>query len=394
MTADELDIEALTVLDSMHQHIALLDPAGTVIAVNRAWTEFGDRNHGTGGDSTLLGQNYLDVCGASGAQPQEPTAQQARDGIRAVLAGTQTRFEMEYPCHGPAQQRWFLLRATPLVGNRRGAVVSHEDITARWLLEQQRAGLIAELQTANHELNEFAYVVSHDLKAPLRGISTLSSWLLEDCAEKLGPEGREQLGLIHSRVKRLSGLIDAILSYSRAGRSQVIRSLVDLHVLVRNTIDLLAPPPHVRVQIIDPLPLLSLHAVQAQQVFQNLLSNAIDFMDKAQGQVRLRCRLDGPFWHFEVADNGPGIEERHFERIFQLFQTLNARDAMERTGVGLALVKKIIELEGGALWVTSTVGQGTTFHFTLPAVPPSATFDPDPDALFGPGAVLAPAAAA
>jgi signal transduction histidine kinase len=225
------------------------------------------------------------------------------------------------------------------------------------------------LLAANRELSEFAYVVSHDLKAPLRGISSLATWLVNDFSEKLGPEGREHLALIASRVKRLAGLIDAILAYSRAGRSHVDRVPVALEPLVRNTIDLLAPPPHVRVQITGRLPEVTIEPVKIQQVFQNLLSNAIDFMDKPEGLVVVACVPEDGAWHFSVSDNGSGIEARHFQRIFQLFQTLAARDELERTGVGLALVKKIVEIEGGRVWVESTVGVGSAFHFTLPAAP-------------------------
>ena len=362
MPQTELDIEALTVLDSMHQHIALIDPQGTILAVNRAWQAFGKRNGALGGSENSVGANYFQVCTGD-----EPQAEQARAGISAVLKGRQPLFEMEYSLQGDGEERCYLMRVSPLVGHRPGAVVLHEDITARWLLERQRTGLVEELLVANRELREVAWVVSHDLKAPLRGISSLAAWLVEDYAAALGDEGAAQLNLIVTRVKRLSGLIDGILAYSRAGSSQVEPTLVALAPLVRNTIDLLAPPPHIAVQLLTPLPRLRLHAVQVQQVFQNLLSNAIDFMDKPHGRIELSCRREGQAWHFSVADNGPGIEERHFERIFQLFQTLNARDEMERTGVGLALVKKIVELEGGRLWVESVVGSGTTFHFTLPA---------------------------
>lgn len=363
MPQAEIDRQSLTVLDSMHQHIALLDAQGTVRAVNRAWREFGRRHGATSGEG--VGANYLQVC-AAGKPP--PEAAQARTGLQAVLAGEQALFELEYPCAlGGGQEHWYLMRASPLAGPAGGAVVSHEDITQRRQHEQQRAGLVNELLVANRELREFAYVVSHDLKAPLRGISSLATWLVEDHAEKLGDEGAAQLNLIVTRAKRLSALIDGILSYSRAGRSQVDREPVALDQLVQNTIELLAPPPHITVEVLAPLPRLNLHAVKAQQVFQNLLSNAIDFMDKPQGRITVDCERNGTDWHFSVADNGPGIEERHFERIFQLFQTLSARDERERTGVGLALVKKIIELEGGRLWVASTIGRGTTFHFTLPA---------------------------
>ena len=369
MNPDSGEIEALTVLDSLHQHVALLDPAGDIMAVNRAWVNFGLTNGATLASARSIGTNYLDVCRQVNPGAPATNADAAREGIAAVLAGRLPSFELEYPCPRPGELRWFLMRVSPLVGERPGAVVSHEDITGRWRLEQQRAGLIAELLAANRELSEFAYVVSHDLKAPLRGISSLATWLVNDFSEKLGAEGREHLALIASRVKRLAGLIDAILAYSRAGRSHLERMQVALAPLVHNTIDLLAPPPHVRVDIEGPLPEVTIEAVKIQQVFQNLLSNAIDFIDKPQGHVVVACRAEDGFWHFTVSDNGAGIEERHFQRIFQLFQTLAARDELERTGVGLALVKKIVEIEGGRVWVESELGVGSVFHFTLPVLP-------------------------
>jgi signal transduction histidine kinase len=370
MASVQRELEAVAALDSVHVHIALLDAQGRVQSVNRAWKQFGLANGATPKQVDMLGMSYLDACGAAHPAEGDTLASRARIGVSEVLAGRLGHFELEYPCHSATRQRWFLMRVTPLLGPRGGAVVTHDDITQRWLLEQQRADLIADLQAANRQLSEFAHVVSHDLKAPLRSISSLASWLITDYADKLGEDGREQLGLIASRVKRLSGLIDAILAYSRAGRSQDRRVSVDLGDLVRNTIDLLTPPPHVQIEIVTPLPALEIEAVKMQQVFQNLLSNAIDFMDKPAGRVSVACLREPPNWHFTVADTGPGIEVRHFERIFKLFQTLATRDQVERTGVGLALVKKIVEIEGGKVWVESRMGIGTTFHFTLPIVRP------------------------
>lgn len=224
-----------------------------------------------------------------------------------------------------------------------------------------------QIEQANRELTDFAYVVSHDLKAPLRGIGSLAAWLHKDYADKIDADGREQLELMLGRVKRMNGLIDGILAYSRAGRAREGEMDVDLGRLVPNAIDLLAPPAHIRTEVITPLPSVKMEPTKAQQLFQNLLSNAIKYMDKPQGHVRVSCVAeDQHFWRFSVADNGPGIEEKYFERIFQLFQTLAPRDSVEGTGVGLALVKKIVELEGGRIWVESTPGTGTTFHFTLP----------------------------
>jgi PAS domain S-box-containing protein len=240
------------------------------------------------------------------------------------------------------------------------------EITAAKLLAEHNAELVAELLGANRELNDFAYIVSHDLKAPLRGISSLANWLMADYADKLGGEGATQLELIVSRVKRLGALVDGILAYSRAGRGREERMAVELDPLVRNTIDLLAAPSHITVTLATPLPRLWMEPFKAQQVFQNLLSNAIKFVDKPQGRISLACVSEGPLWHFSVTDNGIGIEEKYFGKVFQLFQTLAPRDKIEGTGVGLALVKKIVEIEGGTIWLESSPGVGTTFHFTLP----------------------------
>jgi signal transduction histidine kinase len=373
-----LAIEPLAVLDSLNKHIALLDPDGTILLVNRAWRQFSLANGASLAGSDPVGVNYLTLCDRSAIGSERSTAVAARAGIQGVLVGALPCFELEYPCHSDAEQRWFLMRVSPLVGAQAGAVVTHENITPRWQLEKQRAGLIAELLAANRELTDFAHVVSHDLKAPLRGISSLASWLLSDFSDKLGAEGREHLNLMSNRVSRLSGLIDAILAYSRAGRTYEERLPVSIDRLVHNTVDLLAPPAHVQVHVAEGLPPLKMEAVKIQQVFQNLLSNAIDFMDKQEGRVQVDCVREGPLWHFSVSDNGPGIEPRHHERIFQLFQTLASRDEKERTGVGLALVKKIVDLEGGSLWLESTVGVGSTFHFTLPAVDETEPHRPPP----------------
>lgn len=179
-------------------------------------------------------------------------------------------------------------------------VAIRTEITKRKRLEDHNEQLLSnatellkDLEAANHELNDFAYIVSHDLKAPLRGISSLASWLSSDYGDKLGVEGRQQLGLIASRVKRLGALVDGILAYSRAGRGREERVPVELDPLVRNTIDLLSPPPHITIEIATPLPRLVIEMFKAQQVFQNLLSNAIKFMDKPAGRVVVNCIGEG-----------------------------------------------------------------------------------------------------
>lgn len=259
------------------------------------------------------------------------------------------------------------------IGSRRMFTGIVRDITARREAEEQRQRLLQELSAANEELTNFAYVVSHDLKAPLRGIGSLANWLSTDYADRFDDEGREHMRLLISRVHRMSALIDGILQYSRVGRIREATVQIDLNLLLREVIDLLAPPAHVEVTIATPLPTLVGERTRIQQVFQNLISNAIKYVDKPAAKVRIDCVRDDDddrFWKFSVADNGIGIETRHFERIFQLFQTLVPRDRVESTGVGLTLVRKIVEMYGGEVWVESTPGAGSTFYFTFPVAPP------------------------
>jgi two-component system sensor kinase FixL len=252
------------------------------------------------------------------------------------------------------------------LGERRMFTGMVRDITARKQVEERNLSLLHELTSANEELTSFAYVVSHDLKAPLRGIGSLADWLSTDYADKFNDEGKEHMRLLIQRVHRMSGLIDGILQYSRVGRVKEAVSAVDLNRLLRDVVDLLAPPPYIVVSVQDDLPTVVLEPTRIEQVFHNLISNAIKYMDKPHGTVHIGCVDDGHEWRFCVADNGPGIEARHFDKIFQLFQTLAPRDRVEGTGVGLALAKKIVEMYHGRIWVESVPGLGATFWIALP----------------------------
>ncbi len=231
---------------------------------------------------------------------------------------------------------------------------------------EQLAETVEEMRRSNKELQDFAYVAAHDLKAPLRGIGTLADWIASDYGDKLDEPGRQQLDLLKRRVTRLSDLISGILQYSEIGRMTHRRELVDLGKLVPETIALLDPPAHIQVMVRDELPAVLSEKVRLEQVFHNLIDNAIKFMDKPQGRIEIGCTDQGRVWQLGVTDNGPGIEGRHFEKIFQMFQTLAPRDQHESTGIGLPIVKKIVELFGGRIWVESKPGVGSTFFFTLP----------------------------
>ncbi|MFQ5637330.1 MAG: ATP-binding protein [bacterium] len=224
----------------------------------------------------------------------------------------------------------------------------------------------AELRCVNQELKDFAYIVSHDLKAPLRAISSLSEWIVSDYRDKFDEKGREHLELLKGRVKRMHDLIEGILQYSRVGRMQEKKMEVNLDELVPEVIDMLDPPKNIQVDIKNKLPSIQFEKVRIEQVFQNLISNAIKYMDKERGKIRISSAEENGCWKIFIADNGPGIEKKHQDKIFQMFQTLKARDEYESTGIGLALVKKIIEMNGGKIFVESELDRGSTFIITIP----------------------------
>lgn len=233
-------------------------------------------------------------------------------------------------------------------------------------LEQRVSQRTADIEAINKELKEFAHVVSHDLKAPLRGICQLAQWLRQDYAETLGAKGAEQVELLTNQAKRMEQLIDGILRYSKAVHGSEREGTVNLNALTAQVIDMLMPPPNISIRVADELPVISGDPVRVAQVFQNLLSNAVKFMDKPEGNISIGCADSGAMWTFSVEDNGPGIAPQHFERIFRIFQTMTPSKNTESTGIGLAVVKKIVELYGGRVWVESAFGEGSRFSFTWP----------------------------
>ncbi|MEA2698281.1 MAG: hypothetical protein QOI66_2552, partial [Myxococcales bacterium] len=242
-----------------------------------------------------------------------------------------------------------------------------EKLEARLVQEQRdRERLIRDLERSNRDLDQFAYAASHDLKAPLRGITNLSTWVEEDLGDHLNESSRKHLEQLRGRVARLESLIDGILSYSRAGQKRTTPERVDVGKLLRNIVDLLSPDNRATVAIAPDMPFLMAEPVPLQQVFQNLIDNALKHGRTDQPRVHIDVTDGGSFWDFSVKDNGQGIAPEFHERIWGVFQTLESRDKTGGTGIGLATVRKIVESRGGTAWVESSPGQGATFHVAWP----------------------------
>lgn len=225
------------------------------------------------------------------------------------------------------------------------------------------------LRKRNQELDQFAYVVSHDLKAPLRAIANLSSWIEEDLSDAMTEDTLHQMNLLRGRVHRMEALIEGLLQYSRVGRIQVASETVKVENLLAEIIDSLAPPSGFEVKVEPGMPTFVTERLSLQQVFANLISNAIKHNRSESGYVKISVKELETFYEFAVADDGPGIAPQYHDKVFVIFQTLEARDKVENTGIGLSLVKKIVEGQGGSILVESAEGEGATFRFTWPKQP-------------------------
>ncbi len=233
-------------------------------------------------------------------------------------------------------------------------------------MAQSLAKTTSVLRKRNQELDQFSYVVSHDLKAPLRAIANLSSWIEEDLSESMTEDTLHQMNLLRGRVHRMEALIEGLLQYSRVGRIQVPSEMVKVEKLLAEIIDSLAPPSGFEVKVAPGMPTFVTERLPLQQVFANLISNAIKHNRSESGYVNISVKDLGNFYEFAVADDGQGIAAQYHDKVFVIFQTLEARDKVENTGIGLSLVKKIVEGQGGSISIESAEGEGATFRFTWP----------------------------
>ncbi|MCG8749205.1 PAS domain S-box protein [Tenacibaculum finnmarkense] len=229
--------------------------------------------------------------------------------------------------------------------------------------EIENLELLSQLEKSNDELNEYAHIVSHDLKSPLRSIDALVSWIKTDNKGSFDTATLANFKLIEGTLQTMENLISNILEYSSAGTETSEKKQVDLNLIINTLRGLLFIPDHILIKVPRKLPTINGDATKFQQLFQNLISNAVKFNDKEKGLIEIEFIEQTSFYQFSVKDNGIGIDKKYHDKIFKIFQALNKRE--DSTGIGLSIVKKIIQLYEGTIWLVSKPGVGTTFYFTI-----------------------------
>ena len=230
-------------------------------------------------------------------------------------------------------------------------------------INKQREELLYSLEKQNQSLNEYAHVVSHDLKSPLRSIHSLITWIKEENEANFNPTTEEYFTLIQRKVEKMNHLIQGILTYSKIDKIHIVNEEVDLNDLVQNILNMVFVPEHIEIKIANKLPTIKADGFRMQQLFQNLINNAINFNDKPNGLVEIACIEKEGHFVFSIKDNGVGISKKNHEKIFFIFESIAQDD--KTSGIGLSIVKRILDNSNEKIWLDSQENKGTTFFFTL-----------------------------
>lgn len=339
-----------TLADNISQLAWMADANGSIFWYNRRWFDY-------------TGTSFEQMQGWGWQQVHHPEhIDRVLSQYRACIAAGEI-WEDTFPLRSHnGKYRWFLSRAIPIV-NPAGQIVrwfgTNTDVT-----DIKRFQAVLEQQ--NYELDSFVHIVSHDLKAPLRAIANLSTWIEEDLEGNLSDDTQEQMVLLRNRVQRMQAMIDGLLNYARVNRMEITTEPVETKQLILEVIDSIAPPSTFRIDVPADLPILQTNRLLLFQVLANLIDNGIKYNDGRDGWLRIAARDQGDLYEFTIADNGPGIAPEYQKNIFMIFQTGNIQKREDSTGVGLAIVKKIVENMGGTVWLESQLDKGTTFYFTWP----------------------------
>ena len=262
--------------------------------------------------------------------------------------------------------RWVHINASIIKNSNQkpiGAQGIVKDITNQRAIEAQNKKLLHDLEKSNEELGEYAHIVSHDLKSPLRSINALINWLREDYESVLDDSGLKNISLIEQTLEKMEHLINGILNYSSINNTDLKNTDVDINSVLQDIISTIYIPNHITVTSLQRLPTVKGDKTRIQQLFQNIISNAVNYIDKETGTVSVSFQENQSHYIFEIKDNGIGIEKEHFDKIFKIFQSLG--NNKNSTGIGLSIVKKIVEAYEGEIWLKSEPKVGTSFFFSL-----------------------------
>jgi PAS domain S-box-containing protein len=339
--------------EGVPNHLLFLDPELRIVFANDVFLE------ATGwSEKKAVGVHISDVVGVERFLERQPYYQRA-------LAGE----TVSYDSTGAAgsENGFFHFSYRPSFdesGNVRGIFSMATDISERRKIQLELEAKQTELLRSNKDLEQFAYVASHDLKAPLRAIELLVQWIVEGLAGYDTNGVQENLALLGKRTQRLNRLLDDLLAYSRAGRKVGAYRMSDTHALVLDVAQMIDPPPMISISIEGTLPKFKTHPTPLEQVLRNLMSNAVKHHPGPEGRVVVSCKEEGDRYVFAVQDDGEGIPQEYSERVFEMFQTLKPRDQVEGSGMGLAIVNRIVQWQGGRVWFEpAPSGRGTVFKF-------------------------------
>ncbi len=343
-----------SIIANMHLGLVEVNNDDEILMINQSFTEMSGYT-----EEELLGKKSREIYPIDDGSGVIEEEQEKRK------KGESSSYELKAICKFGKTRHWLISGAPNynLEGEIIGSIGIHLDITELKSLELQKEKLLLKLERSNDELQEYAHIVSHDLKSPLRSIDALVSWLKEDNKGKLDDMSLKNFELIEATLEKMEQLISDVLDYSSVGTDSTDKADVDLNKKINNIMSMLYIPEHIEIKLINALPTIKGDATKLQQLFQNLISNAVKFIDKEKGLITIDFEDLKSHYKFSIKDNGIGIEKQFHDKIFKIFHALNK--SKDSTGIGLSIVKKIVDLHEGQIWLESEVNVGTTFYFTL-----------------------------
>lgn len=344
------------IIANMNLGLIETDENDNVLLVNQSFCSMSNLT-----EKELIGKKAISIF-----NPTKNEREYHKKRIAKRKQGISDSYELQLNIKDKGSRFWLISAAPRLddTNHHIGSIAICMDITDRKSLELQKEQLLEELENRNNELQEYAHIVSHDLKSPLRNINALATWLYEDYKDKLDDNGIFQLRAMQDKVEAMDKLVDGILKYSTINAETLGEEDVNINEVIEDIKKIIYIPDHVEVKTENILPTIRADKTKVHQLFQNIISNAVVHIEEdKEGRVLVGSKETETHWQFTIADNGIGIKKEYHEKIFKIFQSVGNKE--RSTGIGLSIVKKILDLYNGKVWLESELGKGTTFYFTL-----------------------------